>query len=106
MKNPTCSVCQLTYYEGEHTPMLFHCGHGFCRDCLTRLFAASSDHSLSCPGCRHPTTVGNSVETLKRNFSVHSLIHDDDDFSDEEDLSPEKAVEVGGRWSFERESVM
>ncbi|KAL4203568.1 hypothetical protein AMTRI_Chr01g104540 [Amborella trichopoda] len=90
MKNPTCSVCQMAYDEGERTPMLLHCGHGFCRDCLTRLFAASSDHSLSCPRCRHPTTVGNSVETLKKNFPVLSLIHDGHDFSDEEDPGPDR----------------
>ncbi|ERM98356.1 hypothetical protein AMTR_s01384p00009170, partial [Amborella trichopoda] len=105
MKNPTCSVCQLAYNEGERTPMLLHCGQGFCQDCLTRLFAASSDHSLSCPWCRHPTTVGNSVETLKKNFLVLSLIHDGHNFSDEEDLSPEKAVEGARRWSFEREPI-
>ncbi|KAL4202053.1 hypothetical protein AMTRI_Chr02g261830 [Amborella trichopoda] len=86
--------------------MLLHCGHGLCWDCLTRVFAASSDHSLSCPRCRHPTTVGNSVETLKKNFPFLSLIHDGDDFSDEEDPSSKKVVEVGRRWSFEREPVM
>ncbi|KAL4204282.1 hypothetical protein AMTRI_Chr01g131350 [Amborella trichopoda] len=57
MKNPTCSVPQLAYDEGERTPMLLHCGHGFCRD----------------------------FETLKNNFLVLSLIHDNRDFSDEED---------------------
>ncbi|KAL4189243.1 hypothetical protein AMTRI_Chr08g164530 [Amborella trichopoda] len=46
MKNPTCSVCQLAYDKGEHTLMLLHCGHACRRDCLMRLFAASSDHSL------------------------------------------------------------
>ncbi|ERN05119.1 hypothetical protein AMTR_s00053p00168510 [Amborella trichopoda] len=85
MKNPTCSVPQLAYDEGERTPMLLHCGHGFCRDCLTNLFAASFDHSLSSLRCCHPITIGNSVETLKNNFLVLSLIHDNRDFSDEED---------------------
>ncbi|KAL4187646.1 hypothetical protein AMTRI_Chr09g20060 [Amborella trichopoda] len=91
MKNPTCSVCQLAW-----------------------LLPGLLDAPLCCllwplsvrPWCCHPTTVGNSVETLKKNFLVLSLIHDGYNFSYEEDLSPEKAVEVAGRRSFERESVM
>ncbi|KAL4179945.1 hypothetical protein AMTRI_Chr13g89740 [Amborella trichopoda] len=95
MKSPTCLVYQLAYNEGKRIPMFLHCRYGFCWDCLMRLFAASSNHSLSYLWCRHPTTVGNSVEILKTNFHVLSLIHDGDDFFDEEDPSPKKGD--GGR---------
>ncbi|KAL4184638.1 hypothetical protein AMTRI_Chr10g2090 [Amborella trichopoda] len=74
-------MSQLAHDEGECTPMLLHHGHGFCRACLT-------------------------FEILKKNFHVLSLIHDGHDFSDEEDPSLEKAVEVGGRWNFEKETAM
>lgn len=53
------------------------------------MFAASQGSSLSCPRCRHVSTVGNSVSALKKNYSVLSLIQgeeeeDDDDDDDDE----------------------
>ncbi|KAJ3688029.1 hypothetical protein LUZ61_017193 [Rhynchospora tenuis] len=71
---PCCSVCGTKYDEEEHTPLLLHCGHGFCRACLSKMFASTPDSTLSCPRCRHPTAIGNSVNTLKKNFSILSLI--------------------------------
>uniref|UniRef100_A0A1D1YVT9 RING-type E3 ubiquitin transferase n=1 Tax=Anthurium amnicola TaxID=1678845 RepID=A0A1D1YVT9_9ARAE len=89
MRVPCCSVCHGRYDEGERTPLLLHCGHGFCRSCLSRMFAASTDTTLPCPRCRHPTVVGNSVLALRKNFPVLSLLAStpsfECDFSDEDD---------------------
>ncbi|KAK3025651.1 hypothetical protein RJ639_040637 [Escallonia herrerae] len=90
MKIPCCSVCQNRYNEEERCPLLLQCGHGFCKDCLSRLFAASTDTTLSCPRCRHVSTVGNSVQGLKKNYAILGLIHSsnpsfDRDFTDDED---------------------
>ncbi|KAJ3676288.1 hypothetical protein LUZ60_003700 [Juncus effusus] len=71
---PCCSVCGTKYDEDEHTPLLLHCGHGFCRSCLSKMFASAQSSSLSCPRCRHITAVGNSVNALKKNFPILSLI--------------------------------
>ncbi|XP_072984239.1 E3 ubiquitin-protein ligase KEG [Typha latifolia] len=96
MKVPCCSVCHMRYDEEERTPLLLHCGHGFCRACLARMFAAATATSLSCPRCRHPTAVGNSVSALRKNFAILSLLTSspsspsfDCDPSDDEDEEEE-----------------
>ncbi|GLT45995.1 hypothetical protein SLA2020_197870 [Shorea laevis] len=75
MKVPCCSVCQTRYDEDERVPLLLQCGHGFCKDCLSRMFSASADTTLSCPRCRHVSLVGNSVQALRKNYAVLALIH-------------------------------
>ncbi|XP_077217739.1 protein kinases;ubiquitin-protein ligase [Tasmannia lanceolata] len=75
MKVPCCSVCQMRYNEEERVPLLLQCGHGFCKECLSRMFSASSDTTLSCPRCRHLSNVGNSVQALRKNFAVLALIN-------------------------------
>ena len=46
MKVPCCSVCQTRYNEEERVPLLLQCGHGFCRECLSKMFSASPDTTL------------------------------------------------------------
>ncbi|KAL5170081.1 E3 ubiquitin-protein ligase KEG [Glycine soja] len=75
MKIPCCSVCQTRYNEEERVPLLLQCGHGFCRECLSRMFSASSDATLACPRCRHVSTVGNSVQALRKNYAVLALLN-------------------------------
>lgn len=72
---PCCSVCQTRYNEDERVPLLLQCGHGFCKECLSRMFSASSDTTLACPRCRHVSVVGNSVQGLRKNYAVLALIH-------------------------------
>ncbi|XP_027340639.1 E3 ubiquitin-protein ligase KEG-like isoform X2 [Abrus precatorius] len=109
MKIPCCSVCQTRYNEEERVPLLLQCGHGFCRDCLSKMFSESLDATLACPRCRHVSTVGNSVQALRKNYAVLALIHSaaansggggggganfDCDFTDEEE-EEDGAVEDG-----------
>ncbi|XP_039051688.1 E3 ubiquitin-protein ligase KEG-like isoform X1 [Hibiscus syriacus] len=75
MKVPCCSVCQTRYNEEERVPLLLQCGHGFCKECLSRMFSASSDTSLPCPRCRHVSLVGNSVLALKKNYGILALLN-------------------------------
>uniref|UniRef100_A0A2P2KEI2 E3 ubiquitin-protein ligase KEG n=1 Tax=Rhizophora mucronata TaxID=61149 RepID=A0A2P2KEI2_RHIMU len=75
MKVPCCSVCQTRYNEEERVPLLLECGHGFCKECLSRMFAASTDTTLPCPRCRHVSAVGNSVTALRKNYAVLALLH-------------------------------
>ncbi|XP_050234295.1 E3 ubiquitin-protein ligase KEG isoform X2 [Mercurialis annua] len=74
MKVPCCSVCQTRYNEEERVPLLLQCGHGFCKECLSRMFSSSLDTTLACPRCRHVSVVGNSVNALRKNFAVLSLL--------------------------------
>ncbi|XP_021899941.1 E3 ubiquitin-protein ligase KEG-like isoform X1 [Carica papaya] len=75
MKVPCCSVCQTRYNEEERVPLLLQCGHGFCKECLSKMFSASTDTTLSCPRCRHVSVVGNSVQALRKNYAMLALIH-------------------------------
>ena len=93
MKIPCCLVCQTRYNEEERVPLLLQCGHGFCKECLSRMFSASPDTNLSCPRCRHVSSVGNSVQALRKNYGVLALIQSsstpssafDCDFTDEDE---------------------
>ncbi|KAH6819712.1 protein kinase [Perilla frutescens var. frutescens] len=87
MRVPCCSVCENKYNEEDRCPLLLQCGHSFCRECLSKMFFASPDFSLSCPRCRHVSTVGNSVSALKKNYAVLSLFQggEDEDEDDEDD---------------------
>lgn len=66
--------------------------------------SSSSDTSLSCPRCRHLSTVGNSVLALRKNYAVLALISSPNDLSDVSDededdpvaaASPRSCLEVG-----------
>ncbi|KAI3952712.1 hypothetical protein MKW92_000015 [Papaver armeniacum] len=116
MKVPYCSVCQNRYNEDNRVPLLLQCGHGFCKDCLSKMFSASPDTNLSCPRCRHISCVGNSVNALRKNFAVLALIHsstnsssnnnnnsnsyftddDDDEDDDDDDDDDDEDNEAGG----------
>ncbi|KAF3945757.1 hypothetical protein CMV_027899, partial [Castanea mollissima] len=74
MKVPCCSVCQTRYNEEERVPLLLQCGHGFCKECLSKMFLACPDTTLPCPRCRHVSVVGNSVQALKKNYAVLALL--------------------------------
>lgn len=71
---PYCSVCRTRYNEEERVPLLLQCGHGFCKECLSRMFSASPDTKLACPRCRHVSVVGNSVQGLRKNYAILALI--------------------------------
>ncbi|KAA8537339.1 hypothetical protein F0562_026974 [Nyssa sinensis] len=101
MKIPCCSVCQTRYNEEERCPLLLQCGHGFCKECLSRMFSASPDTTLSCPRCRHLSVVGNSVQALRKNYAILALIHSssnsssafDCDFTDDDEGNDEDELE-------------
>lgn len=101
MKIPCCTVCQTRYNEEDRCPLLLDCGHGFCKDCLSRMFSsASSDTSISCPRCRHLSVVGNSVHALRKNYAILGLISSpsnadftDDDDDDDEDVLDDVVVD-------------
>ncbi|KAL8154400.1 hypothetical protein V2J09_012160 [Rumex salicifolius] len=102
MKVPCCSVCETRYDEEERAPLLLHCGHGFCRDCLSKMFAAATDNTLSCPRCRHVSVVGNSVQALRKNFAILALIRSASaSASDDSDASSTSSAAGGSDGEFD-----
>ncbi|KAJ9179541.1 hypothetical protein P3X46_011317 [Hevea brasiliensis] len=103
MKVPCCSVCQTGYNEEERVPLLLQCGHGFCKDCLSRMFSSSLDTTLACPRCRYVSLVGNSVNALRKNYAVLALLHSpsaaapapnfDCDYTDDDEKEDNEAEE-------------
>lgn len=49
----TCPVCQGVYRD----PVLLHCSHSFCRECLQR----SSEVNKKCPVCREVFEEGQAI---------------------------------------------
>ncbi|KAG2334172.1 hypothetical protein Bca52824_005352 [Brassica carinata] len=63
MKVPCCSVCHTRYNEDERVPLLLQCGHGFCRDCLSKMFSSSPTP----PSPAH-------AAGLRKNFAMLALV--------------------------------
>lgn len=93
---PSCSVCENQYNKQKRCPLVLECGHTYCKDCLFKMFSASTDTSLNCPRCRNMSFVGNSVQSLKKNFAVLALIREGDDEDNEGD------DEVDANWEVRR----
>lgn len=69
------------------------------------MFSASPDSSLSCPRCRHVSTVGNSVSALKKNYAVLSLIQGGEDDEEDDEDDDDEGNEAGNGNSSFRDSV-
>ncbi|KGN48095.1 E3 ubiquitin-protein ligase KEG [Cucumis sativus] len=100
---PSCSICRIHFDEDSRSPLLLQCGHTFCKHCLSQIIAPTSPKpSLTCPKCRHVSTIGNSVLSLPKNFAILPMISpasvshsaevtdsDDDDAGADEDGADE-----------------
>ena len=69
----SCPVC----YEYLNDPKILTCGHTICRKCLEDIYQSELSRQLTCPMCRHVTTVpeGN-ISKLPTNITLKSLVED------------------------------
>jgi hypothetical protein len=72
-----CRICLEPYDIGERIPLNLNCGsvsHTFCAYCLSRI--KSQNSTISCPECRHSTSVPNSPrEDLRVNLALKRMIN-------------------------------
>ena len=69
--NLTCAIC----YDHLDDPKQLLCGHTFCLKCLARVFKQKSEDKLTCPLCRHVTSVHEGdVSRLTTNITLKILV--------------------------------
>lgn len=61
-------------------------------------YSAPHKPTIPCPKCCHPSTVGNSIPSQPKNYSLFSILFDEDDLSKEEDNSLEMFRSCSGRF--------
>uniref|UniRef100_A0A8C3JGP9 Zinc finger protein RFP-like n=1 Tax=Calidris pygmaea TaxID=425635 RepID=A0A8C3JGP9_9CHAR len=77
-----CSICLEIFQE----PVFIHCGHSFCRSCITRTWEGRTTN-FSCPQCRETT----AHKTLRPNWELANVI----EAAKRLNLQPVKEVEGG-----------
>ena len=69
--NLTCAIC----FDHLDDPKQLLCGHTFCLKCLARVFKQKSEVTLTCPLCRHVTSVQEGdVSRLTTNITLKILV--------------------------------
>uniref|UniRef100_A0A8C3JRE2 RING-type domain-containing protein n=1 Tax=Calidris pygmaea TaxID=425635 RepID=A0A8C3JRE2_9CHAR len=60
-----CSICLGIFQD----PVSIHCGHSFCRSCITRTWEGLTTN-FSCPQCRETK----SHKTLRPNWELANMV--------------------------------
>ena len=97
MSPQECIICLSHYNEGEHKPIILHCGHSFCHACLVEIKSSSTRQSTQCPTCRSPWH--GSVASLPVCYQLiptKSELHLQPQTSTDSSSTPHKACEEHG----------
>uniref|UniRef100_A0A8D2LAQ0 RING-type domain-containing protein n=1 Tax=Varanus komodoensis TaxID=61221 RepID=A0A8D2LAQ0_VARKO len=62
----SCSICFQCFKE----PVSIHCGHSFCRSCITTYWNMGKKKSFSCPRCRETS----QKKFLQRNQDLKNIV--------------------------------
>ena len=69
--NLTCAIC----FDHLEDPKQLLCGHTFCKKCLVKVYKRKLQETLTCPLCRHVTSVeAGDVSRLPTNITLKSLV--------------------------------
>eukprot|EP00928_Gymnodinium_smaydae_P095718 TRINITY_DN8282_c2_g6_i2.p1 TRINITY_DN8282_c2_g6~~TRINITY_DN8282_c2_g6_i2.p1 ORF type:complete len:310 (-),score=18.68 TRINITY_DN8282_c2_g6_i2:312-1241(-) len=64
-----CPICINAFDPGQHLPLVFPCGHTFCKECSSQLERRGR---LQCPTCRKPTR----ASEIKLNYAFRDALCD------------------------------
>ena len=71
-----CSVCLRNWNSADCIPKSLSCGHSFCEQCLTSLFAKQK-LGITCPMCQNQQKMtANDLKVLPKNYSLLALLRD------------------------------
>lgn len=62
----SCSICLECFKD----PVSIHCGHNFCRTCITNYWRIGKKKTFSCPRCRETSR----KKILKPNLELRNIV--------------------------------
>ncbi|KAL8212902.1 UNVERIFIED_CONTAM: hypothetical protein K2H54_059504 [Gekko kuhli] len=62
----SCAICLECFRD----PVSIHCGHNFCRGCITNYWRIRKEKTFSCPRCRETSR----KKTLKPNLELKNIV--------------------------------
>ncbi|XP_054832429.1 uncharacterized protein LOC129327701 [Eublepharis macularius] len=62
----SCSICLETFSD----PVSIHCGHNFCRACITNYWSIGKNKTFSCPRCRETSR----KKIVKPNLELKNIV--------------------------------
>ena len=65
-----CNICNEEYNEKEREPLVFNCGHGFCKACVTEILKSQNK---KCSVCKIALEY-QGINNVKKNFELIPLV--------------------------------
>jgi hypothetical protein len=62
-----CRICLFEYDSENHRPLIFECGHTFCRTCVHK---STHNNTALCSMCRYVQIVEKDMINLKTNYDL------------------------------------
>lgn len=70
MEELICSICYSQFDHESHAPLIIHCGHSFCYQCINS--TARRTGAIVCPICRGRDY--REISVIKKNVLVMHLL--------------------------------
>ena len=70
----TCNVCFARYNLAQRKPLVFTCGHTFCKECVFKMYTQMNVVRHQCPECRKALPY-RSPNEVPINIAMQQLIN-------------------------------